>query len=109
MVHKWCQSVNRNIMSMLCCFAKGNHTHWDVHIPEFMFALNSLKHDATGYSPAELFLNRKIIGPGENMRLQTNGIKINRYLYCRNVQWHSKVGSFLHVVLLHASCPIITT
>ena len=36
-----------------------------MHVQEFMFALNSSVHDATGFSPAELFLHRKIVGPGE--------------------------------------------
>ncbi|KAJ8042757.1 hypothetical protein HOLleu_09604 [Holothuria leucospilota] len=30
-----------------------------------MFALNSFKHDDTGYSPYELFLGRRPLGPGE--------------------------------------------
>ena len=30
-----------------------------------MFSLNSFHHDSTGYSPAELFLYRKLQGPGE--------------------------------------------
>ncbi|KAJ8034323.1 hypothetical protein HOLleu_21107 [Holothuria leucospilota] len=50
---------------MLCCFVKGYDSAWDVHVPEFIFALNSFVHDATGFSPAELFLHRKIVGPGE--------------------------------------------
>ena len=44
---------------------KSDHTDWGRYLNEFMFALNSFKHDATGYSPAEIFLNRKILSPGE--------------------------------------------
>ncbi|PIK45756.1 Retrovirus-related Pol polyprotein from transposon [Apostichopus japonicus] len=62
----WVERVNRNIVSMFCCFVKADvHTDWDVHVPEFMFALSSFVHDATGFFPAELFLHRRIVGPGE--------------------------------------------
>ncbi|KAJ8039583.1 hypothetical protein HOLleu_17347 [Holothuria leucospilota] len=61
----WVERVNRNLVSMLCCFVHGDHTEWDKYIAEFMFALNSFCHDSTGYSPAELFLYRKLQGPGE--------------------------------------------
>ena len=32
---------------------------------EFMFALNSFRHETTGFTPGELFLQRKMQGPGE--------------------------------------------
>ncbi|PIK54937.1 hypothetical protein BSL78_08146 [Apostichopus japonicus] len=61
----WVERVNRNLVSMLASFVKGDHQEWDKHVPEFMFALNSYRHDSTGFSPAELFLGRRIRGPGE--------------------------------------------
>lgn len=72
----WVERVNRNMMSMLCSFVKGSHTEWDEHIAKLMFTLNSFTHDSTRFSPAELFLNRKIRGPGEwiHQREQLNVI-----------------------------------
>ena len=69
----WVERVNRNLVSMLCCFVGGDHTDWDKYIFEFMFALNSFKHDATGFSPAELFLKRKLESPGEWMDWDGDG------------------------------------
>lgn len=42
-----------NLVSMLCCFV-GNDWH-----------SGTFKHDATGFSTAELFLRHKFEGPGE--------------------------------------------
>ncbi|KAJ8045686.1 hypothetical protein HOLleu_08736 [Holothuria leucospilota] len=61
----WVERVNRNLVSMLCCFVGDDHTSWDTYVMEFMFALNSFRHETTGFTPSELFLQRKIQGPGE--------------------------------------------
>lgn len=66
----WVERVNRNLVSMLCCFVGRNHSSWDKYVYEFMYALNSFKHDATGFSPAELFFGRTLGGPGEWMVLE---------------------------------------
>ncbi|KAJ8024627.1 hypothetical protein HOLleu_34580 [Holothuria leucospilota] len=54
---------------MLCCFVAPDHADWDKYVSEFMFALNSFKHDATKFSPSKLFLGRDIKGPGEWMEM----------------------------------------
>lgn len=58
----WVERVNRNIVSMLCCFVDKDHTQWDQHVSEFKFAF---KHDSTGFTAGELFIGRKLMGPGE--------------------------------------------
>lgn len=59
------ERVNRNIKGMMSCFHSKDHTHWGDYVPEFQFALNSVTHDSTGYSPAKLFLGRVLDGPGD--------------------------------------------
>ena len=62
------ERVNRNIKSMIASFVAEDHRTWDVHVAEFQFALNSVDHDAIGFSPAEIIFNRKIIDPlGNNI------------------------------------------
>ena len=55
------ERVNRNKKSMVASFLAEDHHTCDVHIGEFQFALNSVDHDAIGFSPAEMIFNRKII------------------------------------------------
>ena len=57
------ERVNRNIKSIVASFVAEDHLTWDVHVAEFQFALNSVDHDANGFSPAEIIFNRKIIDP----------------------------------------------
>lgn len=42
----WVERVLRNLRSIWCCFV-GSGREWDKHIPEFMTALNSFRHDIT--------------------------------------------------------------
>ena len=48
---------------MIASFVAEDHHTWDVHVAEFHFALNSIDHDAAGFSPAEIIFNRKIVDP----------------------------------------------
>lgn len=59
------ERTHRNLKAMLCSFAHDNHTQWSVHIDEFMYSMNSVKHDTTKFSPSSIFLNRTIAGPGD--------------------------------------------
>ena len=54
------ERINRNIKSMVALFVAEDHCTQDFHIAEFQFALNSVDHDAIGFSPAEIILNHKI-------------------------------------------------
>ena len=49
--------------STVASFVAEDHPTWNVHVAEFQFALNSVDHDAIGFSPAENIFNRKIIDP----------------------------------------------
>lgn len=61
----WVERANRNIKSMMSCFIESDHTTWANHLAEFEFAINSSISDATGVTPAEVFLGRELIGPGD--------------------------------------------
>ena len=44
---------------MIATFFKSDHKDWDLHLREFGFALNSMKHAATKISPAYLNFGRQ--------------------------------------------------
>ena len=56
----WVERVNRNLKGMLKCYVDGDHQTWDVHVPEFQFALNSAYHETLKYTPAEVMLGRSL-------------------------------------------------
>ena len=57
------ERINRNIKSMVALFVAEDHRTWEVHIAEFQFTLNSVDHNAIGFSPAEIIFHCKIIDP----------------------------------------------
>ena len=53
---------------MIASFVAEDHRTWDVHVAEFQFALNSIDHDAIGFSPVEIIFNCNITDPlGNNI------------------------------------------
>ena len=74
------ERVSRNIKSMVASFVAEDHRTWDVHVAEFQFSLNSVDHDAVGFSPAEIILNRKIIDPLGNS-IPSMGTSDTAYLH----------------------------
>lgn len=61
------ERVNRTIKVMISSYLEGEHNHWDHYLPELRYAINSAVQESTGYSPAELLLHRRIIGPVERI------------------------------------------
>lgn len=57
------ERVNRNLKAMLRAYCREDHTRWDRNLDLLCFALNSAQNEATGYSPAELFLGRQMRSP----------------------------------------------
>lgn len=80
------ERVNRNLKSMLSCFHSSEHTHWSDYLCEFQFALNSVIHETTGFSPARIFLGRELQGPGDNAV-----ISIPNPLFCKSSEDLDKV------------------
>ncbi|XP_072380675.1 uncharacterized protein [Diabrotica undecimpunctata] len=50
---------------MIAQFCDNNHKKWDTYIPELTFAINSAKHDSTGFSPAYLNFSHELDIPSK--------------------------------------------
>lgn len=48
------ERINRNLIFMIAAYVKGNHPPWERWIPELHFALNTVWHRSTGYTPSNL-------------------------------------------------------
>lgn len=57
------ERANRTVKPILTTFVSENQRDWDRYLPEFMFALNSIKQDSTGFSPAFLNFGRELPQP----------------------------------------------
>lgn len=57
------ERTNRVIGTMIAQFVGSNQRNWDKQVPEFAFAYNAAKHDATEFSPAYLNDGREIHPP----------------------------------------------
>ncbi|CAL8087458.1 unnamed protein product [Orchesella dallaii] len=61
------ERVNRVIKPMIRKFLDGNtHNKWAENIPLFQLAINSSKHESTGYSPAQILFNQEPRLPIDN-------------------------------------------
>ena len=59
------ERTNRVIKTMIASFLKDkSHQRWDDWIPELQFAYNTSKHEATGFTPAQLNFGRELMTPG---------------------------------------------
>lgn len=45
------ERINWTLKTMIASYVGENHKHWDKHLPEFRFALNSAIHESTGVTP----------------------------------------------------------
>lgn len=57
------ERVNRVVKTMIAQYIQEDHRHWDEHLPELMFAINTAKHETTGFSPAFLNFGREPLLP----------------------------------------------
>ena len=57
------ERVNRTLKTMIASYVGSQHKHWDQHLHEFRFALNSAVQESIGVTPAELNLSRPLRGP----------------------------------------------
>lgn len=75
---------------MISSYIEDSHCKWDMHLPEFRFALNSAIHETTGASPADLHLGRKLQSPlkrllkGKNLSPDSSGYDLVHHI--RNLQ-----------------------
>lgn len=57
------ERTNKTLKTMVASFCEGNHRKWDIFLPDFEFALNTSRHDSTGFSPAFLNFGRELEAP----------------------------------------------
>ncbi|KAK9701035.1 RNase H-like domain found in reverse transcriptase [Popillia japonica] len=62
------ERANRVIGPMLAQYIEDDQREWDVHLPQFMFAINTAKHETTGFSPAFLNFGRSLVPPSSLWR-----------------------------------------
>jgi hypothetical protein len=78
LISSWVERVNRNLRAMLSSYHYSDHRRWADYIPELQYALNSVKHNTTGKSPAVVvFLGRQLQGPGDNAVLSIPNPLVN--------------------------------
>lgn len=53
------ERANRVVKTMIASYVRGNHKTWGKNLPRIQMAINSVKHDVTGYSPHELVFGEK--------------------------------------------------
>ena len=54
------ERVNRVLKTMMSSYLGKVHDTWDEYLPEFVHAMNSAVHEATGFSPSYLNLGREV-------------------------------------------------
>lgn len=58
------ERANQTVKTMIAQYCETDHRKWDVHMADFMFALNTARHESTGFSPAFLNFGRELEVPG---------------------------------------------
>lgn len=57
------ERMNKVIGTILAQSSKENQKKWDEALPEMVFALNTSKHESTGFTPAMLNFGRELLPP----------------------------------------------
>src|SRR3978361_263241 len=65
------ERANKTMKTMIAQYCEQDQKKWDEHLPEFMFAVNTARHDSTGYSPAFLNYGREPEIPSVLKRTET--------------------------------------
>lgn len=54
------ERANRTIKTMIAQYCETDHRTWDQYLPDVQLAINSARHDSTGFSPAFLNFGREL-------------------------------------------------
>jgi hypothetical protein len=79
------ERFNRNLKAALVIYHNSQHTRWDENLPSLAIAFNTAWHEATGATPASLFLGRELNHPLglkwelHEVELQRDSKAINEY------------------------------
>ena len=79
---------NETLKTMISTFVKADHRTWDVHLAEFAFALNTMMHESTKFSPAFLNFGRN---PIASKSLQTEVEARNPMVQITAVDWANRM------------------
>jgi len=66
------ERANKVLKTMISQMCNNDHRKWDVLIPEISLAMNSAKHQSTGFTPAFLNFGRELDLPTNIPELQEN-------------------------------------
>ncbi|GBM53917.1 hypothetical protein AVEN_64840-1 [Araneus ventricosus] len=76
------ERFNRMILNHLSLFVSRNQTDWDTHLPLFLLAYRSAKHEVTGLTPAEMLFGRTLRMPCDILfgRPSETSSSLNEYM-----------------------------
>lgn len=57
------ERANRVIVPMIAQYVREDQKEWDVYLTQFMFAINTAKHETTSFTPASLNFGRELRPP----------------------------------------------
>uniref|UniRef100_A0A0A9Z8Q1 RNA-directed DNA polymerase n=2 Tax=Lygus hesperus TaxID=30085 RepID=A0A0A9Z8Q1_LYGHE len=102
------ERANRNIRQLIRSYIdQSKHTQWDAYIGEFQFALNSVVHHSTKYSPAFLNFGRELI-PYHSLRSslplqQSQPVQVNSDEWALRMKKLQELSHLVEKNLLQAS------
>ncbi|GFU49645.1 retrovirus-related Pol polyprotein from transposon 17.6 [Trichonephila clavipes] len=67
------ECVNRDLVQMIANYVNEQHDTWDQFLREFAYAIRTAVNETTGKTPAELFLDRKLITPFQKLVMVSDG------------------------------------
>lgn len=70
------ERMNRVLKCMIASYVQDNHRNWDKNLNYITTAINSVKHEVTGYSPHELMFGSKWKGHGSYHKVEMDGDEI---------------------------------
>lgn len=53
------ERTNRTIKTMIAQFIRCDYRRWDKHMSQLWFAYNVAKYEGTGFTPVNVYLNRR--------------------------------------------------
>ncbi|GFW56257.1 retrovirus-related Pol polyprotein from transposon 17.6 [Trichonephila clavipes] len=70
------ERVNRDLLQMIANYVNDQHDTWDRFLSEFTYAIRMAVNEATGKTPAELFLGRKLITSFQKLVMVSDGTEL---------------------------------
>lgn len=57
------ERMNRVVKTMIAQQTGSDHRHWDHHLAEIAFAINTAANESSKFTPAEVIFGKNILGP----------------------------------------------